>query len=420
MPSEGSFSAAPPRAARVPRGLVLALAGSPLGAVGAMFFAFGIGLGLWSGASATILLRVGVGASAYGAALTLFTGAYLLAMSSAGASRPPFRRQARSSRRGAGDGPDPRPAARRRRRRRPLRRIDRLRIFRRNRRPDDERGGRAHRARPRPADPGAPARRGVGGGRGRRRRGRRLGGERDALGGEPRRRRRNGLRVRAGRLGGSRRALGQGGGGLGRARRAVVAHAGRRRAGDRRLDRLRERGDVLGGADPATRGAAIGGPCRTRRGVLRRLPGLAALQRRSAARARRRPRPHRRFARRRRGGLSRRRRARRLFRQRLRVRGHRLRHRRGCSLRLRARRVAAEAFPPRPAFPWRRSSARSRACPRRWSPARSPTPFRFPPLSRCSRGCSPWASPRRFSSFPRRRTRRGARQSPDPKRRLKS
>ncbi len=60
-------------------------AGSPLGAVAAMFFAFGVGLGVWSGASATILSRVGVGASAYGAALTLFTGAYLLAMSSAGA-----------------------------------------------------------------------------------------------------------------------------------------------------------------------------------------------------------------------------------------------------------------------------------------------------------------------------------------------
>ncbi len=85
MPSEGSFSAPPPRAAGVPRGLVLKLAGSPLGAVGAMFFAFGIGVGFWSGASAAILLRVGVGASVYGAALTLFTGAYLLAMSSAGA-----------------------------------------------------------------------------------------------------------------------------------------------------------------------------------------------------------------------------------------------------------------------------------------------------------------------------------------------
>jgi len=85
MPSEGSFSAPPPRAARVPRGLVLALAGSPLGAVGAMFFAFGIGLGFWSGASATILLRVGVGAWTYGVALTLFTGAYLVAMSAAGA-----------------------------------------------------------------------------------------------------------------------------------------------------------------------------------------------------------------------------------------------------------------------------------------------------------------------------------------------
>ncbi|MGO4870931.1 MAG: MFS transporter [Roseiarcus sp.] len=61
------------------------LAGRPLGAVAAMFFAFGVGLGAWSGASAAILLRAGVGAAAYGAALTLFTGAYLVAMSSASA-----------------------------------------------------------------------------------------------------------------------------------------------------------------------------------------------------------------------------------------------------------------------------------------------------------------------------------------------
>lgn len=82
MPGEGSFSAAPGREARAP---LAALAVSPFAAVAAMFFAFGLGLGTWSGAAATVLLRVGVGASAYGVALTLFTGAYLVAMSSAGA-----------------------------------------------------------------------------------------------------------------------------------------------------------------------------------------------------------------------------------------------------------------------------------------------------------------------------------------------
>ena len=82
MPAKGSFSAASSRDARA---LLAALAVSPFAAVAAMFFALGVGLGLWSGAAATVLLRVGVGASAYGVALTLFTGAYLLAMSSAGA-----------------------------------------------------------------------------------------------------------------------------------------------------------------------------------------------------------------------------------------------------------------------------------------------------------------------------------------------
>jgi MFS family permease len=82
MPGEGSFSAAPGREARAP---LAALAVSPFAAVAAMFFAFGLGLGTWSGAAATVLLRVGVGASAYGVALPLFTGAYLVAMSSAGA-----------------------------------------------------------------------------------------------------------------------------------------------------------------------------------------------------------------------------------------------------------------------------------------------------------------------------------------------
>ncbi len=81
MARERAFEAAPARDARGLR----ALAGGSRGAVAAMFFAFGLGLGLWSGASATILGRAGVGASAYGVALTLFTGAYLVAMSSAGA-----------------------------------------------------------------------------------------------------------------------------------------------------------------------------------------------------------------------------------------------------------------------------------------------------------------------------------------------
>ncbi len=91
MPSEGSISAALSRAAplsRAPtlaRRSMLALAGRPQGAVAAMFFALGLGLGFWSGASATILGRLGVGVGAYGVALTLFTAAYLFAMSSAGA-----------------------------------------------------------------------------------------------------------------------------------------------------------------------------------------------------------------------------------------------------------------------------------------------------------------------------------------------
>ncbi|MGA2494849.1 MAG: hypothetical protein ABSF67_18225 [Roseiarcus sp.] len=58
---------------------------TPRFAAGAMFFAFGVGLGAWSGASAAIVARIGLNRSTYGAALTLFTAAYLLAMSSAGA-----------------------------------------------------------------------------------------------------------------------------------------------------------------------------------------------------------------------------------------------------------------------------------------------------------------------------------------------
>ena len=54
-------------------------------AVAAMFFAFGIGAGLWGGASGAILIRSGVDASTFGVVLTIYTGAYLIAMSAGGA-----------------------------------------------------------------------------------------------------------------------------------------------------------------------------------------------------------------------------------------------------------------------------------------------------------------------------------------------
>ncbi|MBV8662154.1 MAG: hypothetical protein JO107_03535, partial [Hyphomicrobiales bacterium] len=78
MSADESCPAAPLRAAPA------ALAVSPFAAVAAMFFAFGVDLGMWSGAAAVVLLRVGVGAAGYGVALTLFACAYLFAMSSAG------------------------------------------------------------------------------------------------------------------------------------------------------------------------------------------------------------------------------------------------------------------------------------------------------------------------------------------------
>ncbi len=82
MPAKQPFPAA---ASREAPAALAALAVSPFAAVAAMFFAFGVGLGMWSGAAAVVLLRVEVGAAAYGVALTLFSGAYLAAMSSAGA-----------------------------------------------------------------------------------------------------------------------------------------------------------------------------------------------------------------------------------------------------------------------------------------------------------------------------------------------
>jgi hypothetical protein len=54
-------------------------------AVATMFFALGIGAGLWGGASGAILIRSGVDASTFGVLLTVYTGAYLIAMSAGGA-----------------------------------------------------------------------------------------------------------------------------------------------------------------------------------------------------------------------------------------------------------------------------------------------------------------------------------------------
>ena len=77
-PREPAHASAPPRDAR-------RKALSPRRATAGMFFAFGVGLGAWSGASATIVARLGLSPATYGAALTLFTAAYLAAMSSGGA-----------------------------------------------------------------------------------------------------------------------------------------------------------------------------------------------------------------------------------------------------------------------------------------------------------------------------------------------
>jgi hypothetical protein len=54
-------------------------------AVAGMFFAFGVGIGLWGGASGGVLARSGVDAAEFGIILTVFTAAYLVAMSASGA-----------------------------------------------------------------------------------------------------------------------------------------------------------------------------------------------------------------------------------------------------------------------------------------------------------------------------------------------
>jgi hypothetical protein len=68
-----------------PGGKFIANALTPRAATAIMFFALGNAQGFWSGAAATIVARVGISDLTYGVALTLFTGAYLAAMSAAGA-----------------------------------------------------------------------------------------------------------------------------------------------------------------------------------------------------------------------------------------------------------------------------------------------------------------------------------------------
>jgi MFS family permease len=57
---------------------------TPHGAVAGMFTIFGVGVGLWSGASASVLAHAGVTAPLFGIAMTMFMAAYLAAMSSGG------------------------------------------------------------------------------------------------------------------------------------------------------------------------------------------------------------------------------------------------------------------------------------------------------------------------------------------------
>ena len=58
---------------------------SPRRAIAATFAAYGVAVGAWAGASASVVSRTGISATAFGLALTVFTLLYLAAMSGAGA-----------------------------------------------------------------------------------------------------------------------------------------------------------------------------------------------------------------------------------------------------------------------------------------------------------------------------------------------
>ncbi|WP_158813958.1 MFS transporter [Methylocapsa sp. S129] len=70
--------------AAVDRDKPRAFLATPHGAMAGLFTIYGLGVGLWSGASASVLARAGVTAPVFGIAMTLFMAAYLAAMSSAG------------------------------------------------------------------------------------------------------------------------------------------------------------------------------------------------------------------------------------------------------------------------------------------------------------------------------------------------
>ena len=59
------------------------MAMSPSRSIALTFGAFGIGYGLWAGASAALIARTGVSVSLFGIALTTFTAVYMLAMGAA-------------------------------------------------------------------------------------------------------------------------------------------------------------------------------------------------------------------------------------------------------------------------------------------------------------------------------------------------
>ena len=129
---------------------------TPRAATAIMFFALGNALGFWSGAAATIVARVGIGDLTYGVALTLFTGAYLAAMSAAGAIAHRFTLKRTLDRRRSRRGADARRVAARENVVGYFILQAGFRLSLRPGRSDDERDGRAHRARPRQAYPRQP------------------------------------------------------------------------------------------------------------------------------------------------------------------------------------------------------------------------------------------------------------------------
>ena len=324
-------------------------AGTPLhAAVAAVFFAFGVGVGLWGGASGAILTRSGVDAATFGIILTVYTGAYLVAMSAGGALAHRFgvERALSGQRdrlwRGLVRGPQ--------RGERGLggQRPYRGGIPRRRRRRHHERRGRADRTAARPPDP-CPVACGRVGRHGARRDSRQFDRRRpDAVGCRRSRRARARRRRRRLRSGGGRRDPS----------RSV---GGRRRRGGKGLSfapALLGLGVVVGVSiaaelaasvwstlllrEEAPKLAAISGP---RRGVLFRLPGGAAVQRRRDSGSGQRPSHHRRLVRDRRRRLRSRQRSGGVCGERHRLRVDRRRHRPDRSVRVRAGRAPVGGRP---------------------------------------------------------------------------